>query len=300
MTTGMVFNIQRYSIHDGPGIRTTVFLKGCPLACAWCHNPESLRSQPEVVFRPERCLKCGWCVPACPRQALSLGSDGWRRESSRCDGCGACAAVCPAEAVEVIGRRLTVAEVLAEVEKDRVFYGESGGGITVSGGEPLAQPDFLASLLAASRSRGLHTVVDTSGYALWPVLERILPDTSLFLYDLKHLDEAEHRRWTGVSNGLILENLSRLAGTGAAVEIRMPVIPGVNDSDDHIDRLGRRVAELGLKRLHLLPYHQTAIGKYERFGYVYRLPETAGPAAGRLAELAARLRAFGLAVETGF
>ena len=241
----MVFNIQRYSIHDGPGIRTTAFLKGCPLACAWCHNPESLRPMPEVVFRAERCLKCGWCVKACPRAAISLDSSGWRRDASRCDGCGACATVCPSEAVEVIGRRMTVAEVLAEVEKDRIFYSESGGGITVSGGEPLAQPDFLAGLLSACRQKGLHTVVDTSGCAPWATFERILPDTCLFLYDLKHLDDDVHQRWTGVSNVQILDNLARLAETGAAIEVRMPVVPGVNDSDEHLDRLGRRGGRAG-------------------------------------------------------
>ena len=299
MTSGMVFNIQRYSIHDGPGIRTTAFLKGCPLACAWCHNPESLRPMPEVVFRAERCLKCGWCVKACPRAAISLDSSGWRRDASRCDGCGACATVCPSEAVEVIGRRMTVAEVLAEVEKDRIFYSESGGGITVSGGEPLAQPDFLAGLLSACRQKGLHTVVDTSGCAPWATFERILPDTCLFLYDLKHLDDDVHQRWTGVSNVQILDNLAHLAETGAAIEVRMPVVPGMNDSDEHLDRLGRRVAGLGLKRLHLLPYHRTAIGKYERFGYQYRLPETAEPTAERLAEIVARLEKLGLTVTIG-
>ncbi len=194
---------------------------------------------------------------------------------------------------------MTVAEVLAETEKDRVFYGESGGGVTVSGGEPLAQPEFLAALLAACRNQGLHTVVDTSGCAPWSTVEQILPHASLFLYDLKHLDDEAHRRWTGVSNALILENLSRLAQTGAAVEVRVPVVPGVNDDDEHLDRLGRRVAGLGLKRLHLLPYHQTAIGKYARFGYVYRLPDMQEPTAERLAEIATRLETLGLTVTIG-
>jgi pyruvate formate lyase activating enzyme len=297
-TTGVVFDIRRFSIHDGPGIRTAVFLKGCPLRCWWCHNPEGLSAAPEVVWRAERCTRCGTCIATCPEDALSWDGDAPRLDQSRCTLCGGCADVCYAEAREVLGRAMTADEVLAAVERDRVFYEESGGGVTVSGGEPLAQPEFLAELLCGCRARGLHAAVDTCGHAPWETLDRIRPLTDLFLYDLKLLDDERHRRYTGVSNALGLENLRALAAAGHDILLRVPLIPGVNDDAESVRQIGAFVT--GLARplpLEILPYHALGAAKYARLGREYRMEELEGGAEPRAAAAAAVLREVGLQVQ---
>lgn len=299
-TTGIIFNLQRYSLHDGPGIRTTVFFKGCPLSCAWCHNPESLKPEIEILFHGDRCLKCGWCVQACPRQAISLDEKhGWRRDRRRCNLCGACATACPAEAIEQVGREMTVADVMAVVERDQVFYNESGGGVTLSGGEPLMQPEFAVALLAACRARGIATAVDTSGMAAWPHLERAAAEDPLFLYDVKHLDSGVHRQWTGVPNEPILDNLARLSAGGARIELRIPLVPGINDSESHLRQLVHLAARLRIRRLSLLPYHRTALGKHAKLGYEYRLNNVEEPAPESVAALAAKLAGGGVEIGIG-
>jgi pyruvate formate lyase activating enzyme len=299
-TRGVVFDIKRYALHDGPGIRTTVFFKGCPLRCWWCHNPESQAASLELMFQKNRCTGCGDCLAACEEGALSLADGELLIARDRCTRCGACALACQAEALMMSGREMTVAEVLAEIERDSLFYDESGGGVTFSGGEPLMQPEFLAELLRACRARGLHTALDTSGYAPWPTLEGISGDVSLFLYDLKLMDDRKHRRFTGVSNELILANLRELASRGAKIVVRFPFIPGINDDPENIRSIGEFVASLPCPcPINVLPYHRAGIAKYAKLGRAYPLAEIEPPTAERLGEVAAALAEFGLEVLIG-
>ena len=283
MRTGIVFDIKKFSIHDGPGIRTTIFFKGCPLRCWWCHNPESQSPEPELTFRKSRCIGCGACREACSRGAIAADLS---VNAELCTLCGECVIACYAEAREMVGREMSVAQVMAEIERDVPFYDESGGGVTFSGGEPLAQPDFLLALLQACREREIHTAVDTCGFAPWQVLDKIRRHVDLFLYDLKLMDEAEHIRYTGVSNKLILKNLEMLAERGHDITLRVPIIPGINDSDEHIRQLGAFAATLPhLNRVDVLPYHNIAAEKYQRLDRVYKLPETRPPSDERMAEI---------------
>ncbi|HTO94996.1 MAG TPA: glycyl-radical enzyme activating protein, partial [Bacteroidota bacterium] len=215
--TGTIFNIMRFSVHDGPGIRTTVFLKGCPMHCAWCHNPEALAGTPELMLRPERCIACGDCMALCPHGAVSATEGGYVTDADLCARCGTCADACAAGAREIVGREMTIEEVMREVERDATFYRESGGGVTFSGGEPLLQHRFLIMLLRACGERNLHVAVDTSGYASPEVLYRVAELTDLFLYDLKSVNDNIHRRFTGASGALIRGNLQRLASWGKRV-----------------------------------------------------------------------------------
>jgi pyruvate formate lyase activating enzyme len=297
---GIVFDIRRYSIHDGPGIRTTVFFKGCPLSCWWCHNPESQSAAVEMVFRASRCIACRACLEACEQGALTWNGDGPVVAPEKCRLCGACAEACYAEARQQVGREMTVEQVMAEVERDIAFYDESGGGVTISGGEPLLQRDFLSALLRACRAREIHTALDTSGFASWQTMERIRGDVDLFLYDLKLIDDARHRRATGVSNATILRNLRALSERGHAIRLRVPVIPGINADDESVRQIGALAAALPhLDGVDLLPYHAIGIDKYARFNRAYHLPETRSPSDERMAEIAHILTGLGLAVKIG-
>ncbi len=300
MVSGTIFDISRYCIHDGPGIRTTVFFKGCPLSCWWCHNPEGISREPHLALRPGRCTRCGCCVEACPNDAIVLSGDGAATDPALCRMCFECAAVCPSGAREVVGRTATVDEVMAEIVKDVPFYDESGGGVTFSGGEPLFQPDFLLELLRACGRRDIHRLVETSGYAHPDVLRRIAAETDIFFYDLKHMDSAVHRQYTGAGNELILENLRSLAEDGAGVCVRLPLIPGVNDGRDHIEAVGAFLKSLRrVPRVDLLPYHDVMNSKYRRFGWTCRMGEIRPHDRATLAELARLLGAFGLDVTIG-
>jgi pyruvate formate lyase activating enzyme len=298
--TGTVFNVMRYSTHDGPGIRTTVFLKGCPLSCWWCHNPESWNHVPGEVYLAERCTGCGTCIADCPAGALSPTPPGMQADPLLCRHCGRCVEVCPAGARERTGWVAGVPDLVKTVERDIPFYDQSGGGVTFSGGEPLGQPQFLMALLTECGRLEIHRAVDTSGCADPRALARVARLTDLFLYDLKAVDPARHRAATGVDNARILENLKLLSGSGARVIVRIPVIPGVNDDDESMAAAGRFVA--GLPRRHpveLLPYHRTAAAKYRRLGLGFCGENVAPPSAGRMAGLAACLSGFGLETSVG-
>jgi len=264
----MVFDIKRYAINDGPGIRIVVFLKGCNLNCAWCHNPESISREKERMYAPARCIKCGTCVLACPNKAIALTPEGIVTDAELCTLCGKCAEVCPTKAIEISGRPMSVAEIMSEIEKERVFFDQSGGGVTFSGGEPLLQARFLIELLDECGHRGIHRAVDTAGLANTEIVLEVARRTDLFLYDLKMMDSDKHREWVGIPNEKILENLKVLAETGAKIIIRIPLIGGVNDDAENLEATARFVAELSgeKKEVNLLPYHKIAQTKYQKLG----------------------------------
>ena len=297
---GVIFDIRKYSIHDGPGIRTTVFFKGCPLSCGWCHNPEGQASKPEIMYRQSRCIQCDTCLAVCPAGAISRNDGVTLIDLKKCDLCGDCLANCYSQGLELAGRMMTVNEVLAEIERDVIFYDQSGGGATFSGGEPLLQHDFLKALLQACGERGIHTALDTSGYASWQALDDLRAYVGLFLYDLKLMDDAQHRNYTGVPNKLILKNLQRLSDHGQRIIVRVPIIPGINDHADNLRQTGKFLAGLSsLERVDLLPYHKIGLGKYTSLQKVYKLNEIQPPSQERMAELASIFYGFGLNVKIG-
>jgi len=293
---GLIFNIQRYSVDDGPGIRSTVFLKGCPLSCPWCSNPESQSREPEIFHRDISCVSCGKCVSVCPQQAISLKEEkGIRIDRGRCVACGACKRICPRSAVQFMGEEKTVPEILKVVLKDRDYYANSGGGVTLSGGEPLAQPEFAAALMKALREAGIHTCLDTTGFAPRESLDLVLPYTDLVYFDLKHMDPDEHLRVVGVPNDLIHENFRYIIGRGIPVTVRIPFIPGFNDSDENIEATARFVsALLPGGDVGLLPYHRYGMGKYDALDREYPMGDLDAPTEESTARAKAIFESFGL------
>ncbi|MFC1870434.1 glycyl-radical enzyme activating protein [Chloroflexota bacterium] len=273
---GVVFNVQHYSLHDGPGIRTNVFLKGCPLRCLWCCNPESINGWPELGFRETLCNGCGRCIELCPQKALSLsGQNTVKIERTACDNCGACVAACAQNALAVYGQRMKLKKVMAEIAKDAPFYRRSGGGVTITGGEPLMQAGFVAGILQECRRLGLHTAIETSGYCSPRVFRDILDETDLVMFDLKVMDDARHLALTGKSNGLILNNARLLAEVKCTVQPRMPLIPGINDSDDNISMVASFLHSLSLASIELMPYHELGKSKYAALGRPYKMNDIA-------------------------
>lgn len=300
--SGMVFNIQGYSIHDGPGIRTTVFLKGCPLACLWCQNPEAIVKRPQIFFDSDKCRNCGKCVAMCPEGAIELVDGMARTDRLRCIGHGECAAVCPSGARSVIGRQATAEEIFRELEADAPFYEQSGGGITLSGGEPLAQPKLAERLLKLCKEAGFHTALDTSGFAKWAVVKRVLKYVDLVLYDLKHMNPVEHKRVTGVSNELILDNARKIHHELAIPLLaRMPLVPGYNDSSENVEATARFIAAEISPSIHvnLIPYHPFGEAKYERLGISRDSFASSTPSDARMGEIADVFRSHGIAVSIG-
>jgi len=264
MTKGLIFDIKKYAIHDGPGIRTTVFLKGCPLRCWWCHNPEGQSPQKELFYNAEKCLAgCTDCIAACPNQAITRDSTGISIDKSKCRMKEDCAGACPTGALKVIGQEISADELMKEIEKDRIFYQNSNGGVTFSGGEPLMQTNFLDAVLKKCKSQYLHTVVDTCGYAPFEDFEKIMDKVDLFLYDLKTMDEEEHLKSTGVSNQLVLDNLKKLGKSAREIHVRIPLIPGFNDSLENAQKTAQFIRNIpGINRINLLPYHRAGTQKY--------------------------------------
>ena len=296
---GVVFDFKRYAIHDGPGIRTTIFLKGCPLNCPWCHNPEGKKPEPELMYWESRCLGCGSCVVACPEGAVSL-IETLEIDTDRCTMCGECAEACTAEAIEVVGRDYTVEEVMNEIRKDSVFYEESGGGVSFSGGEPTMQTSFLLSLLKACKEEGFHTVVDTSGFIDPETLLKIGEYTNLFLYDVKSMDPETHRKHTGVPNQMILNNLRALSEAGNAISVRFPLIPGVNDNRDNMENLGKFASSLkGVEEVCVLPYHRAGTEKLKRLESSRMAFNAEPPDDDKLGEVRDILERHGLNVRIG-
>jgi len=300
MQSGKIFDIKKYAIHDGPGIRTTIFFKGCPLSCRWCHNPESISGASQRLYREERCIGCLECSSACLNDAISAGENKLKWEAANCVYCKTCARRCPAEAVEFIGKTMSVEDVVAEISKDTLFYDESSGGVTFSGGEPLMQPSFLTGLLKACGDLDLHRAVDTCGYADTRTLLKVASHVDLFLYDLKHMDPEKHYRYTGVSNEMILANLKCLSRQGAKIIIRLPVIPGINDDRENIERTGAFLSALaGVNQVNILPYHRTAAAKYKNLGLPYDIADIERPARDDLESIARQLERYGLQVKIG-
>ena len=267
MKTGMVFDIQHFCVDDGPGIRTTVFMKGCPLRCIWCHNPEGLLREPQSSYDSDKCVDCRRCFMACSHKAHQLQDGKHVIDRKLCVNCGECVDSCPVEALRIFGQEMTVSEVLEDVLKDKPFYDNSEGGVTLSGGEPLSQPEFAIALLAAACQAGLHTCIETSGFCPAEVMEQAAQYTDLFLFDIKETDPALHQEYTGVSNERILSNLQLLASRGAQVILRCPVIPDCNARKDHFQRVAELANELGnVQEIHLEPYHPFGLDKYDKVG----------------------------------
>ncbi len=297
MTTGTIFDIKKFAIHDGPGLRTTVFFKGCPLECWACHNPEGKEGRIDLFVREERCTFCGDCLDVCEPGSISIAGELFEVDRSTCTSCGKCVEVCLPGALAIAGRTVTVAEVLEEIERDVVFYDQSGGGVTFSGGEPLSQPDFLLDLMRECKERDISVAVDTSGQAPLDLVKTVAKFADLFLYDLKLLDARRHEEFTGSTNEVILANLAWLAENGPPVVVRVPLFAGINDDGENISALGRFAAGIsnGIS-IDLLPYHRAGIDKYSRLGHAYRMADAMPPSEETTISVVQALREYGLKV----
>ena len=275
---GVIFDIQRYSIHDGPGIRTVIFLKGCFLKCLWCSNPESQDIKKEIAVYPKKCIRCSNCIKVCPVNAIKLNENSVEIDRSKCIRCGKCTQVCSSTALRLIGRDMYVEEVLNEVMKDEVIYRKSGGGVTFSGGEPLMQLNFLKNLLIASKKEGLHTAIETSGFSSWQKIKKVINYLDLIFFDIKHIDPERHKQMTGVTNKLILDNARRIAKIDKLkLIIRIPFIPQYNNSENEIREIFKFAKGIKINDIHILPYHHLGKSKYINIGKEYKIKNISLP-----------------------
>ncbi|MEE9912584.1 MAG: glycyl-radical enzyme activating protein [Deltaproteobacteria bacterium] len=296
---GLIFNIQKFSIHDGPGIRTTVFMKGCPLQCLWCSNPESQCFLPELLIRDINCKGCGSCVDVCPQGAISITKKTGRIiDRQKCDQCLLCVQSCLYGSLIQCGQYRTVKDVLEEVLQDKIFYKNSGGGVTLSGGEPLAQSNFAVKLLSECKKEGLHTALETSGHGSWKEMEKMLGFVDLILFDIKHLDPGKHHRTTGIKNNILLENLQKAAAINN-IWLRVPLIAGFNDSTDHIKKVAALGKDAGAQKISLLPYHEGGKSKCQQLGTPYGFPGGRTPDEKQINKLKKIIEKAGLAVSVG-
>lgn len=298
---GMIFDIKRYAIHDGPGIRTTVFFKGCPLRCPWCQNPEGQEQVPEIMWHSSRCSEeCRACLSVCPQKAIRKEKKVVIIDHSKCDFCGQCIDACLYEALEIVGREAKVDEIMKEVEKDRIFYEDSAGGVTFSGGEPLFQPEYLEALLGECQERNIKTAVDTCGYARSETIEKISHKVDLFLYDVKVINDQKHKEYTGVSNKIILENLEKLSKKGKKIVIRIPLMAGVNDDQENIKKTVEFLLPLrNIKEINLLPYHKGGAEKYKKLGKENLRPDIKPCSDRKMQMIKKRLENYGFSVKVG-
>lgn len=296
-----IFDIKRYAISDGPGIRIAIYFKGCPLRCAWCHNPESHSPKVQKLYTTSKCIGAQDCIEVCPENALTLTTNGIVTDFEKCTLCGKCANACPTKAIEMSGKLYDINELMQIVERERVHIEHSNGGVTFSGGEPLMHKDFLIEMLKACGDKGLHRAVDTCGYAPSETLLEVAKHTDLFLYDLKLMNPEQHKKWTGKDNLLILENLKILAEAGANLNIRIPFIKNVNTSKEEVLKMAEFIASLPGKKpmVNLLPYHNIAVTKYNKLELVYNSQDMDEPAEDEIQHAIAVLKSFGLEVEIG-
>ena len=293
--TGIVVDIKRFAVHDGDGIRTTLFLKGCPLKCVWCHNPESISFKPQLSYIEKKCIGCGECADVCPAGAHSISERGHIFDRALCTACGKCAAVCLGEALKFYGEKMTVEELVPILLEDKSFYDTSGGGITLSGGECLMQAEFCAELLKEMKERGVSTAVDTCGFVNRSAIDAVFPYTDIFLYDIKAVDEDVHIKCTGQSNGIIIENLKYIDSRGGKIEVRYPYVPGMND--DQAEKIADLLCGIkNLVKMRVLPYHNFAGSKYESVGMENTLPQFGMPSDETMAEVREYFRSRGITV----
>lgn len=299
--TGTIFNIQKFSVHDGPGIRTTVFMKGCPLECLWCANAESMNPNSEPGFIRSRCDNCEKCLEICPEKAIYTDSNNdIQFNRDRCNACGECVAVCSPRAISIYGRRVTIDEVFKEISKDKTFYEGSSGGITASGGEPLQQADFVASLFQKCKENGIETCLDTSGYSNPDKFREVLAFTDYILYDIKHMDSDSHKHFTGVINNLILVNAAISAESGIPMLFRIPLIKEVNDTEANIRETAEFIKQLGNNgTIELLPYHRLGIGKYQTLNKSYLGEEFLAPTSEETEAVKKIIEEYGISCSVG-
>ena len=292
--SGMIFDIQHFSLHDGPGVRSTIFFKGCPLSCTWCSNPESQQQIPQILYFQTLCTLCGTCVTSCPSGALCSDAGSIKKRTHLCESCGECISACTSKAHVLSGQLESINEICSEVREHWRIFMHSGGGITCSGGEPLAQPVFLRALLTKLHDElGFHTCLDTSGYAPWKTLESMLPHLDMILLDIKHMDDDAHQKGTGISNDVILQNAMNLGKLDIPVTIRLPLIPNFNDSLNNLEQMGEFLKENGLSTVEIMVYHEFGLSKYHALQLDYQMPAPLPPATSAASET---LKKFGLNV----